>query len=72
MAEKLLKSGDYEDSVSRAYYAVFHAAQGVLLTEGLAAATHQGLMNLFGLHMVKTGKLDKKFGNGDFTPCRQQ
>ncbi|MBI5183347.1 MAG: HEPN domain-containing protein [Nitrospinae bacterium] len=27
VAEKLFKSGDYEDTVSRAYYAVFHADQ---------------------------------------------
>ena len=25
VAEKLFNTGDYEDSVSRAYYAVFHA-----------------------------------------------
>ena len=62
VAERLLKNGDYEDAVSRAYYSAFHAAQGVLLTEGLTTTTHQGLVNLFGLHMVKTGKFEKKFG----------
>jgi uncharacterized protein (UPF0332 family) len=29
VAEKLFDSGDYEDAVSRAYYAVFHATQGL-------------------------------------------
>ena len=62
VAKSLLSLGDYEDAVSRAYYAAFHSAQAVLLTEGLDASTHQGLINLFGLHFVKTGKLDKKFG----------
>lgn len=62
VAEKLLKEGDYEDAVSRAYYSAFHAAQAVLLTEGLTAVTHQGLVNLFGLHLVKTGKCDKRLG----------
>lgn len=62
VAERLLKDGLDEDAVSRAYYAVFHAAQAALLTEGLTANTHQGLVNLFGLHLVKTGKFDKKFG----------
>ena len=62
VAEKLLKDGSFEDAVSRAYYSAFHAAQAVLLTEGLSAETHQGLVNLFGLHLVKTGKFEKKFG----------
>ena len=61
-AETLLRERRYEDAVSRAYYAAFHAAQAVLLTEGLSAATHQGAVNLFGLHLVKTGKLAPKFG----------
>lgn len=62
VAEELLRSGHFEDAVSRAYYSVFHAAQAVLLTEGLSADTHQGLVNLFGLHLVKTGKFEKRFG----------
>lgn len=62
MAETLLKSGGYDDAVSRAYYAAFHAAQALLLTEGLTTGTHQGVVNLFGLYFVKTGKIHKKFG----------
>ncbi len=62
VAQKLLREGDFEDAVSRAYYSAFHATQAILLTEGLSAETHQGLVNLFGLHLVKTGKFDKKFG----------
>ena len=62
VAQGLLRDQAFEDAVSRAYYAVFHAAQALLLTEGLTAGTHQGLVNLFGLHLVKTGKFEKKFG----------
>ena len=62
VAELLLRDKLYDDAVSRAYYAAFHAAQATLLTEGLEAATHQGLINLFGLHLVKSGKFEKKFG----------
>jgi uncharacterized protein (UPF0332 family) len=62
VAEKLFKSGDYEDAVSRAYYAVFHAAQALLLTEGERAETHKGVVTLFGLLFVKTGKFSKKLG----------
>lgn len=62
VAERLLKSGDYEDAVSRAYYAVFHATQALLLTEGEQAETHKGVVTLFGLLFVKTGKFDKNLG----------
>ena len=61
-ANDLLRLHDYGDAVSRAYYCAFHSAQAILLTESLSAKTHSGLVNLFGLHFVKTGKFDKKFG----------
>lgn len=62
VAGKLFQSGDYEDAVSRAYYAVYHAAQALLLTEGEKAETHKGIVTLFGLFFVKTGKFSKKTG----------
>lgn len=62
MAETLLKARGYDDATSRAYYAAFHAAQAALLTEGLEAETHRGVVNLFGLHFVKTGKLPGRLG----------
>lgn len=62
VAKKLLSSGDYDDAVSRAYYAVFHAAQALLLTEGEKAETHKGVVTLFGLLFIKTGKFKKDLG----------
>lgn len=62
VAEKLLRSSDYDDAVSRAYYAVFHATQALLLTEGERAETHKGIVTLFGLLFVKTGKFSKNIG----------
>ena len=62
VAEKLLGTGDYEDAVSRAYYAVFHATQALLLTEGQKAESHKGAVTLFSLLFVKTGKFGRNFG----------
>jgi len=62
VAEKLLGSGDYEDAVSRAYYAVFHTTQALLLTEGAKAETHKGAVTLFGLLFVKTGRFKRELG----------
>ena len=34
-AKALLKDGFIDDSISRAYYSMFHAASAVLLSEGI-------------------------------------
>ena len=62
VARELGKQHEWDDVISRAYYAAFHAAQAVLLAEGHRAETHRGLQTLFGLVLVKTGKFEKKWG----------
>lgn len=62
VARRLFASDDYEDAVSRAYYAAYHATQALLLTEGQRAETHRGVITLFGLLFVKTGKFNKNLG----------
>jgi len=61
-AEILLKYKKYDDVVSRAYYAVFHCAQALLISIGVKAESHSGVRNLFGLYFIKSDKFDKKFG----------
>lgn len=50
-AEFLFENGKYETAVSEAYYAMFHAAKALLLTEESRPKTHAGtateLGNLF-------------------------
>ena len=62
VARDLVERGEWDDRVSRAYYAAFHAAQAAVLCEGERADTHQGVLTLFGLLLVKTGKIDRKWG----------
>ncbi|MDF0668375.1 MAG: HEPN domain-containing protein [Nitrospira sp.] len=62
VARDLYAKGEWDDAISRAYYAAYHAAQAALLTEGQRGDTHKGVVMLFGLLLVKTGKLDKKWG----------
>lgn len=62
VARDLFAKGHWEDAVSRAYYAAYHAAQAALLTEGQRGETHRGVVLLFGLLLVKTGKLDRRWG----------
>lgn len=61
-SRELLSLGFLEDAVSRAYYSAFHAALALLLTEGQRPTTHKGVVTLFGLLFIKTGKLERRFG----------
>jgi len=52
-ARALLDRGEYFGAVSRAYYAIFHAARAVLYSYGITTKTHIGLVSLFGEHIIK-------------------
>jgi hypothetical protein len=56
-ARSLLDLGLYADAVSRAYYAALHAAQALLLTEGVEPRTHRGVSGMLGLHFVVPGRI---------------
>lgn len=60
-AERLFGEEDYDFAVSRAYYAMFHLAEALLLTKGLATSTHSGLLAILYEHFVKPGLIQKKF-----------
>ena len=48
------EGGQYDDAVSRAYYAVFHALTGCLLEKGLAYSSHSQVIGVFNREFVKT------------------
>jgi uncharacterized protein (UPF0332 family) len=50
----------WDDAVSRAYYAAFHAAAAVLFTAGLDAKSHQGVHDLLFAHFVERGPLPRR------------
>ena len=62
VSEKLLQEGEYEDSVSRAYYAMYHAAKAALATVSVFPRTHEGLVSEFGKRFVLTGTFPKELG----------
>lgn len=61
-AQILLTSGQLADAVSRAYYACFHAARALLLTDGTESKSHGGVDRLLQRDFVATGKLDARLG----------
>src|ERR1700733_12672697 len=60
-AEHLYRGQFFEDAVSRAYYAVFHAACALLATIGRTVRTHDGLRAAIAQHFGKPGLLDPKY-----------
>ncbi|MBI3068450.1 MAG: HEPN domain-containing protein [Betaproteobacteria bacterium] len=60
-AQLLTRNGVYPDAVSRAYYAVLHAAKAALQTQDIGAASHSAVKRLFGLHLVKTGQIEPEW-----------
>jgi len=61
-SEKLLDDGFYEDAVSRAYYAMYHAAKACLILESSSPKTHEGVISEFGRLFILTGKVDDTLG----------
>jgi len=61
-AALLLDGGLYRDSVSPAYYAFLDAADGALAARRITPKSHAGTISLFGLHFIKAGLVDEKYG----------
>jgi len=61
-AKAPLREGFIDDAISRAYYCMFHAASAVLLAEGMTVDSHSALKTMFGLRLIKTEKIDQKYG----------
>lgn len=56
-AKKILSDAYPDISASRAYYAMFYAAEAALLTKGLQFAKHSGVISNFNKEFIKTGIL---------------
>lgn len=60
-AKILFQEKHYGGAISRAYYGFFEAAHAALITKGISAKTHAGVIALFSLHFVKTDQIPAKF-----------
>ncbi|WP_214083851.1 HEPN domain-containing protein [Methanoculleus sp.] len=81
-ARTLCTEGHYEDSINRAYYAMYLAALALLHRKGVEIRTHAGLISAIGSEYVKTGELAPEHGRAlnlieelreevDYTICRE-
>jgi uncharacterized protein (UPF0332 family) len=60
-AELLFAASRYGAAVSRAYYAMFHAATAALLHRGITRHSHHGVIAAFGHVFAKSGLVDVRF-----------
>ncbi len=61
VAQLLLDNDFYTSAVNRAYYAVFYAANALLITKKLSSSKHSGVISLFRQYFVKTGLIDPEY-----------
>ena len=61
-ADEMCRQKFWDIASNRYYYACFHAVQALLIKNEFVAHTHSGMLTVFGLNFVKTGKVDSKYG----------
>ena len=55
------ENGQYDDSISRSYYAVFHALSAALLQKRLTYSSHSQVIGAFNREFVRQGIFPKDF-----------
>ncbi|MBL7164447.1 MAG: HEPN domain-containing protein [Anaerolineales bacterium] len=61
VAQVMLANDFYPSAINRAYYAIFYAANALLVTNNMTQAKHSGVISVFRQHFVKTGLIDPEF-----------
>ena len=59
-AKILLDAGQYRDSITHSYYAMFSASKALLLTKDYTVKTHEGLVKVFGREFIRDGNFDSE------------
>ncbi len=54
--------GYWEVTANRLYYAAYYAVSALLIQNGHVAQTHNGVIQLFGLHFIKPGIVERHIG----------
>jgi len=61
-AKVLAENGFWNSAVNRLYYSLFYAVNALLVLNDIQTKSHSSTKSQFSLHFIKTGKLDKKYG----------
>ena len=60
-ANFLARQGFHEDTMSRAYYAILHAARAALEVCDVTTRSHSGVRRMFGLHLIRSGAIEPEW-----------
>lgn len=58
----LFENNLLNDTISEAYYSMFHAAKALLTLKDHHPKTHKGLISEFGLQFVASGSIEDFYG----------
>ena len=58
----LVKNELWNTAVNRLYYSCFYAVIALLAENNIEVLSHSGARQMFGLHFIKTGKIDPESG----------
>lgn len=61
-AKVLVENRFWNSAVNRLYYSVFYIVNAILVKHEIITQSHSGAKSQFSLHFIKTGKLNKKYG----------
>lgn len=61
-AELMIQGSLLHSAVSEGYYAMFYAAQALIMKKGENTSTHKGVLTRFSALYIKTGELDRSLG----------
>lgn len=62
-AKGIAQLGYWETVANRLYYAAYNSVSALLIANGDTAQTHNGIIRVFGLHFLKTQRVDSAMGN---------
>lgn len=70
----LARSGSWNGSINRLYYACYYLVSALTLKDGIETKTHSGLRNQLNLHYVKNEKIPIELGKlySDLFDSRQK
>jgi uncharacterized protein (UPF0332 family) len=58
----LVENKLWSTAVNRIYYACYYAVIALLLSKQITVQTHAGVRQMFGLHFIKSGLIEKELG----------
>lgn len=60
--DDLLALKYYNNAANRMYYACYYAVSALLIANGIVTKSHEGVIQMFGLHFIRTGIFPSYYG----------